>query len=151
MKPSCSKTTKQQRLDHANELIRIIGSHGRRFFYNAKHDRFARLELRNGRVWWIDDYTETPVYTHQSVSSRWRGFSHGGTLRSLAESMRDYVAKGTFIPRWKIVIQQLGHNDLKGNIWGYPVEAALAVRAAAYALPIIEPIHPSEHNLANEQ
>ena len=65
--------------------------------------------------------------------------------------MRDYISKGTRVPRWKIVIQQLGHNDLEHNIWGYPVEAAQAVRAAAYALPIIEPIHPSTLNLSNEQ
>lgn len=51
--------------------------------------------------------------------------------------MRDYIMHGTPIPRWKIVIQQLGAEGLEGNIWGYDVEGAQAVRDAAYTLPII--------------
>jgi hypothetical protein len=43
------------------------------------------------------------------------------------------------LPRWKIVIEQLGAKSLDDNIWGYGGEAALAVRTEAYALPIIEP------------
>lgn len=149
-----SQNAKQARLEHANQLIRIIASHGRRFFYYGGSnvwnpetktstfvpaDRYASLELRNGRVYFIDSYSEKAVYTHPTpFGNDWRGFTNGGTLRSLVEDMRDYVLKGTPIPRWKIVIQQRGHQDLEGNIWGYDVEGARAVRAAAYALPIVE-------------
>jgi hypothetical protein len=130
--------TKQDRLQYANKLIEIIGSHGRRFFWNKENDRYARLELRRGMVYFIDDYTDKAVFTHKTaISSRWEGFSHGGTLRSLVEDMRDYITHGTTIPRWKIVIQQLGAKDLEGNIWGYDIEGAQSVRDAAYALPII--------------
>ena len=55
------------------------------------------------------------------------------------EDMRDYMLTGTQIPRWKIVIKQLGQSGLERNIWGYDVESAKAVREAAYALPIISP------------
>jgi hypothetical protein len=132
-------STKQERLRHANDLIRVIGSHGRRFFYNKERDTFARLDLRNGRVWWIDDYMGSEVFTHKTnFGNKWRGFSHGGTLRALVEDMRDYIMSGRTIERWKIVIQQLGADDLTGNIWGYDVEGAQAVRAAAYELPIVD-------------
>lgn len=134
------KTEKQVRLEHANALIKIIASHGRRFFWHGGACRYSRLELRRGRVYFVDDYTEKAVYTHNTTfGNKWRGFTYGGTLRSLVEDMRDYILRGTPIPRWKIVIQQLGADGLEGNIWGYDVKDAQAVRDAAYALPIIAP------------
>lgn len=131
-------TTKQERVEHANQLIQIIGSHGRRFFYHAPANRFARLELRNGRVYFVDEYSERAIYTHRTgFYSRWRGFTHGGTLRSLVEDMRDYITDGTPVPAWKIVIRQLGYTSLERNVWGYDAASAQAVRDAAYQLPIV--------------
>jgi hypothetical protein len=141
-------STKQERLENANELIRIIGSHGRRFFYSKERDTFARLELRNGRVWWVDDYRGGEVYTHRTgLHNSWRGFSHGGTLRSLVEDMRDYITSGRKIERWKIVIRQLNSKGLENNIWGYSEEDATTVRERAYTLPIIEPGTPPNAEL----
>src|SRR3546814_18480004 len=79
--------TKTERLTQANELIGLISSCGRRFFYNKTHDRIARLELcKRGRVYFVDDYTGKRIYTHRTgITSRWHGFSHGGPLRSLVE------------------------------------------------------------------
>ena len=132
---STATTMKQERVDHANQFIRIIGSHGRRFFYHAPENRFARLELRAGRVYFIDDYSDRAIYTHRSgFTSRWRGFSHGGTLRSLIELMRDYIVHGTQIAPWYIA-----PHYSRGNIWGYDEQAAKAVRDAAYQLPIVGP------------
>jgi hypothetical protein len=147
-------TQKQERLQHANDLIRVIASHGRRFFWHGgvnvydpvtkvsaweSADRYASLELRHGRVYFIDDYTKKSVYTHKTgITNRWKGFSHGGTLRALVEDMRDYIIHGTKIDRWKIVIQSINQDDLTRNIWGYGLEAGNAVREAAYLLPIIE-------------
>lgn len=131
------KYTKQQRVEHANHLIRTISRHGRRFFYNKSHDRTAHIELNErGRVYWVDDYSGKRIYTHATaITSRWRGFSHGGTLRSLAENMRDYIVHGKQIPRW-VIAPERSFTD--GDIWGYGPEAAPAVRAAAFELPIME-------------
>lgn len=149
-----SKVQRQARLEHANALIRIIGGHGRRFFWYGGSkvwdpetktskfvpaDRYAYFEIRNGRVYFIDDYTCKATYLAKTgFRNSWRNFSHGGTLRALVEDMYEYIVKGTPVPRWKIVIQQLGCEGLEGNIWGYEAAAAQAVREAAYALPIIE-------------
>ena len=146
-------TEKQARLAHANALIKVIGSHGRRFFWHGgverwnpetkthhfePADRYAYFELRLGRLYYVDDYTQKSIYLQPTgFTNKWRGFSHGGTLRGLVTDMRNYILTGTLIPRWKIVIQQLD-KDLEQNIWGYSVEAALAVRAAAYVLPLME-------------
>lgn len=132
-----SRATKLERVAHANDLIKAIGSHGRRFFWNECDQRFARLELdERGKVWFIDDYRGARVFTHQTnFTNHWKGFSHGGTLRSLVESMRDYIVHGTPIPRWRIATEQLyGDHD----VWGYGAEASTAVRLAAFALPIME-------------
>lgn len=137
---------KQIRLEHANALIQIISQHGRKFFRTNRHsaagvagtDRVAQLILRNGHVYLIDECSGKAVYTHKTgFSNDWRGFTHGGTLRSLVEDMRDYITKGIPVPRWKIVIQQLGYDTLEKNIWGYDLASAIAVREAAYQLPIV--------------
>ena len=133
---SRSILAKQERVAHANALIRAIGSHGRRFFYNREADRYASLELdARGRVWWIDDYRGARVYTHDVMghSTRWRGFSHGGTLRSLAEDMRDYVLTGQPIHHGRIAQRSLASDQ---NIWGYGEDAAQALRAETEAMPI---------------
>ena len=131
-------TTKIDRVVHANQLIQAIAAHGRRFFYCKSKDRYARMEIdARGRVWFVDDYSEKRVFTHQASYRRWAGFTHGGTLRALVEDMRDYIMKGTPVPRWKIAIRQLGKPEQ--DVWGYGFEAAEAVRAAAFALPLMEP------------
>lgn len=127
--------TRQDRVVHANQLIQVLAAHGRRFFYCKSKDTYARMEIdARGRVWFIDDYTQKRVYTHDT-RGRWRGFTHGGTLRTLVECMRDYIINGTPIHRGRIATKQLGDSD--DDIWGYGPEAAAAVREAAFALPIM--------------
>lgn len=142
---------KQARLQHANDLIRVIASHGRRFFWHAgvnvldpatkavtwvPAERYASLELRSGRVYFIDDYTQKSIYTHKtSIPSRWRGFSHGGTLRALVEVMRDYIIHGITLHPEYIAPERINPGS---NIWGYSQEEAISVREAAFKLPIIK-------------
>ncbi|MGX6999856.1 hypothetical protein [Caballeronia sp. KNU42] len=135
------KIERQQRVEHANALIRVISDHGRRFFYNETANRIARIEIDGrGRVWFIDDYKGSRIYTHATVfGNHWRGFSHGGTLRSLVESMRDYIMTGKQIGRWRIATER---SFTDGDIWGYGPDAAKAVRAAAFELPIMAPEEP---------
>lgn len=133
--PTENKSTKQQRLGHCNLLLQVIARHGRRFFYNAKHDRVASLELdARGRVWFIDDYSGQRVYTHRTTwTNKWRGFSHGGTLRDLIEALRDYIISGEPLRRGYIATETSWSD---GDIWGYGPEAARAVRGEAYAIPM---------------
>ena len=126
---------KQQRLDHANELIQIIASHGRKFFFNEKKNQTASMIIVNGRVFFIDDFTGKAIYTHKTgFCHYWRGFSHGGTLKNLVEMMRDYVTKGVQIPEYYLGCERSFTN---GNIWGYSPDEMQAVREKALMLPII--------------
>lgn len=129
-------TTKQERVEHANALIRAISSHGRRFFYSYEHDRVARMSIDpRGKVWFIDERTNVRIYTHYQY--RWRGFSHGGTLRDLVIAMRDYIRTGQKIPRHQIATER-GWSG--GNVWGYGPDAASAVRDECFVLPIMEDV-----------
>lgn len=125
--------SKVERLGHANALIEVISRHGRQFFRNRESGTIARLELDGrGRVWWIDDYRGARVYV--AHSGRWRGFSHGGTLRSLIQALHQYIQRGELLhPEY---IAPCRMNPQNGDIWGYGFEAAAAVRTETAALPL---------------
>lgn len=120
-------TTKEERLQHANELLRIISSYGRRFFWSQSYQRRAVMALRRGRVYHLDEYSGRAVNTGQTPRDRhWYGFSHGGTLRNLVELLRDYITDGTPIHPGYIA----------PACWAYTAEEAAATQAEAYALPM---------------
>jgi hypothetical protein len=125
---------KQQRTEHVNHVIRIIGAHGRRFFFNQVDDRYASMEVdQRGKVWFIDDYSARRIFTHKTNwRGQWPGFSHGGTLRSLVEGFRDYIRTGE--PMHPGCLGPERFDD--SNIWGYDAEGMRAVREQAGTLPV---------------
>lgn len=124
--------SKAERLGHANALIQAISRHGRRFFSSATSGATGRLELDGrGRVWWIDEYCGARVYV--AHSGRWRGFSHGGTLRGLIQALHGYIQRGELLhPEY--IAPAMSYGDM----WGYGTEAAAAVRAEAHQLPMFD-------------
>ena len=125
---------RQARIDrvrHANELIKAISDHGRRFFWSERDQRVAKLELdQRGKVWWVDDYRGTRVCIEKmgGYEHRWHGFSHGGTLKSLVQGMREYIKTGERI--------YIGYIAL--DCWGYDGAAEVALRTEVQGLPIIQ-------------
>jgi ribosomal protein L16/L10AE len=122
-----------ERVEHANALIKVIASHGHKFFEHK--GAIATMELdKNGKVWLVDEYTKARIYTHNR--REWKGFNHGGTSRDLVCAMRDYITKGKQLPiAW---IAPIRINPEHGDIWGYGTEARTAAREAAAKLPIID-------------
>lgn len=113
------------RLDICNKAIVLIASYGRKFFSlngDGRHmsdvDRISRFEIQaHGKLWFIDKYTQRPIYVAYR-RGRWRGFSEGGTLRSLICEMADWINGkrpdfpiGFFGP-WPQVM-------CGGDLWGY--------------------------------
>jgi len=131
-------STKAERLEHANQLIKVIAAHGRHFFYNDITKVTSKLMTdQRGRVWFLDDYTLKWIFSHETTwTNKWRGFSHGETLRGLVELMREYIIKGTPIHPYYLGMER--RNVYDGNIWGYPDEAIKIIRDEAAALPIIK-------------
>ena len=127
---------KRQRAEQVNQAIRIIADHGRRFFYSQAGDRYASMEVdHRGKVWLIDDYSGKRVFTHETVwGGRWRGFSHGGTLKDVVKAFRDYICTGD--PMFPGYLGPERFND--SNIWGYDEEGMRAVRKQAGVLPVFD-------------
>lgn len=129
-------SAKQQRLSAANDFILAIASYGRRFFWSGSQQRLARIEMdARGRLWWVDDYTGQRIYMHTPDHARWRGFTHGGTLRSLACCLRDYVMRGHRLS------SAYFSPDGSGRHWGYGNDI-LRVRAEGIRLGVI--LHAGE-------
>ncbi len=125
---------KQQRTEQVNQVIRIIGAHGRRFFFNQVADRYASMEVdHRGKVWFVDDYSARRIFTHETNwGGRWRGFSHGGTLRSLVEGFRDYIRTGEPLSPFYLGPERFDDS----NIWGYDEDGIKAVREQAGILSV---------------
>ncbi|MFW0757726.1 hypothetical protein ACN1C3_23855 [Pseudomonas sp. H11T01] len=133
---------KRERAEQVNQAIRIIADHGRRFFYSQAVSRYASMEVdSHGKVRFIDDYTGKRIFTHETVwGARWRGFSHGGTLRAVVEAFRDFIRTGE--PMHPGYLGPERFND--SNIWGYDEAGMKAVREQAGALPVFH--QPLERN-----
>ncbi|VVQ01475.1 hypothetical protein PS938_02521 [Pseudomonas fluorescens] len=125
---------KRKRCEHVNQAMRIIADHGRRFFYSQAVNRYASMEIdARGKVWFIDDYSGKRIFTHETVwGGRWRGFSHGGTLKDLIKEFRDYICTGKQLHPGYLGPERFDDS----NIWGYDQEDMRAVREQAGALPV---------------
>lgn len=79
-----------------------------------------------GKVWFIDDFSGKRVFTHETVwGGRWRGFTHGGTLKDVVKAFRDYIYIGE--PMHPGYLGPERFND--SNIWGYDEAGMKAARA----------------------
>ncbi|WP_397448193.1 hypothetical protein [Pseudomonas sp. NA-150] len=125
---------KQQRTEHVNQVIRIIADHGRRFFYSQASNRYASMEVDlRGKVWFIDDYSGKRIFTHETVwGGRWKGFTHGGTLRDLIKAFRDYIRTGEPLHPGYLGPERFDDS----NIWGYDEAGMKDVREQAGVIPV---------------
>jgi hypothetical protein len=133
--------TKRERCERANELLRVIASCGRRFFsqdedrlQRMENPQISRLEVDDrGRVWFTDKYTQKRIYLHYEYWKR--GFSDGGTLRSLVCSLRDYIMTGKRLHAWHFGPWPAEY--CRGDLWGYG-EDMQQVRDAALRLVTVD-------------
>ncbi|MGR6763173.1 hypothetical protein ACU1JV_15150 [Paenibacillus sp. T2-29] len=123
----------QERIDIINQLIREIGSRGRRFLYSKQHDRYASFHWAGGRLWLTDDYTGAPLLMDESKPDEHYHFAHGGTLWGLMCDFRDYINGD----------DDANHNNGYGGLycphWGYPAEDMQAIRKKAIELGYLKP------------
>lgn len=123
------RADKLRRTEVANRFMEIIASHGRRFFYHGGGVTRFYVDDR-GRVWLVDSYTRKHIYTH--YEGRWKGFTNGGTLKSLCEALRDYI-----LGRDEFPMRALGPWPewvCGGDLWGYGDEAMKKVRDETLSL-----------------
>lgn len=120
----------QERLDLANRFVNVIASCGRKFFHHNGFVSYFELS-EHGRVFFIDYYTKKRIYTHKRCG-RWKGFTSGGTLKALVESLRDFIKTGR-----QLNIDYF-NNEMSNrfrNPWGYGDDLEI-VKGAAESLGI---------------
>lgn len=125
--------THQDRLNAANELLAVIGTCGRLFFNHGGVISHMERDTR-GRVWFIDSHTKKRCYTHYKYN--WRGFTNGGTMRWLIDSLRDYIVHGTLVDCQKHFGPWPDWVCGNGDRWGYGLENMEKVRAEAKRLGV---------------
>lgn len=111
--------SKEERINTINKLIVFISERGRRFFYRKESmNRFpntAYMKVKNGRVYFVDDYTHKPIYAYPSYPNQ-KGFSHGGTLWALVCEFSYFIRTG--IP----CNGKYGYGGLYSGGWGHSDE-----------------------------
>jgi hypothetical protein len=132
-----TKQTRAERIANANEVIRHVAAHGRRFFHYDRHDRTAAFELTaSGRVRFRDECTDLLVDTGRV--GRWnpQKFSGGGTMQRMVADLGNYITKGIKIDKrhfgpwadWKC----------DGDVWGYGFEEMQKVREGIAGSDVID-------------
>lgn len=107
------KSTKEQRLEIINNLIKFISERGRKFFNTDNN--LAYMKLKNGRIYFVDDYTKNEIAVINNYRD-WKGFSHGGTLRALVLDFSEFIRTG------KYSNGNNGYGGLYCPHWGHSVE-----------------------------
>lgn len=117
-----------KRVQVANQFLLIISSYGRRFF--SYKGRVSRFELdHRGRVWFIDCWKGSRIYTHRPPGHYWGWeFSQGGSLQVLCIELVQFIMHRTGLPVW--CLGRSGSPDQ----WGYGDRAMEAVRRECSAL-----------------
>lgn len=121
--------TPQARVEKINQFIETIASCGRKFF--THNGVVSHLELSDhGRIYFHDYYTHKRIYTHRKYC-RWKGFTSGGTLKSLIEALRDFALKGHVLRA-----EYFYHGQEHHHVWGYDNDAMKIVHDKAIELGI---------------
>ena len=117
------------RLTTANKAIEIIAKYGRHFFSlqgdrpnTPEPNRVSFFERRNGRLWFVDKWTQKATYVAYR-RGRWKHFSDGGTLRDLICNMADWING----KKERFPIDSLGPFPswcCDGDLWGYGKDMA---------------------------
>lgn len=113
--------TKWGRVRQANAVIKIVASHGRRFFYSEAYDRVSRFGLdRVDQVWYVDQHTGMKLYPFGGGT--WPGFTHGSTLQDLVARLAQYIETETKLDLACFPLER------DAELWAYSQETMMEVR-----------------------
>jgi hypothetical protein len=128
-------STKAERIAQANEFIRCIASHGRRFFEYVHPDRTEVAHFRmgdDGKLFFWNEWSCIWIYV--SRYGPYKGFHHGGTLHSLVSALVEFIKDGQccFHPSF-----------FNASHWSYDALGISAIIETGQRLGIIKPEEPN--------
>lgn len=122
---------KQKRCELINQLLETISEQDRGFFKTKGN--LAKFEIRNNRVYFIDDYTKKSICAYNELNRRHRGFSHGGTLWALVNDFREWIVTGKYSDG------ENGYGGLYATCWGVSVKSKENIIDKAKAIGYLPP------------
>lgn len=91
------KPEQLKRIIDINELIQLIASIDHRTFYcESKNSVACFIFGKRGKLFFVDDYTGEWVYPYELGHGPAKGFSHGGNMWQLVNSMREFIITGRY-------------------------------------------------------
>lgn len=107
--------SKEERCKLVNQLLEVISKQDRGFFETKGN--LAKFEIRNNRVYFVDDYTKQAICAYHELNRRHRGFSHGGTLWALVNDFREWIVTGKYSDGSN------GYGGLYATCWGVSIKS----------------------------
>lgn len=120
----------QDRIEKANQLLRVIATRGRCFFSHKHEDglviaRFRRQE--NGSIWLLNEWTKEWIYvSRRNNNGTYKGFHHGGTLRALVTALVAWIRE-----------EDLVSPHYFNKHWGYSPREIEQIVSTGYELEIV--------------
>jgi hypothetical protein len=134
MKKSTKLIERNERVEQINELVKLIGGLGRRFFWSEKTGAYAQMICdTRGRLYWQDQYTLELIYLHYRYWSK--GFTNGGTMRHCVNMFKRYVMTGKSLPP---IFGPWPDSICDGDLWGYGKENMIIIRRRARELGLLD-------------
>ncbi|MGX5609508.1 hypothetical protein ACWKTZ_24360 [Bacillus cereus] len=117
-----------KRMNDVNELIKLISSLDRRFFYSQYTNQISYFSF-DTELFYVDSYSGKKLYITDEQNSPMEGFNGGGTLWDLVKSFRKFIVTGEkgFLGGFK-------------ETWAYSYESTMKARQKAKEIGFIDKI-----------
>lgn len=116
-----------KRLNEMNDLIKVISSVGRRFFY---HDgEVSYFFIKNNRLYMKNEYNGLEMCLSTKYGYPPRRFHHGGTLWALVTEFKEYIRYG---------INEREVSVLYSPYWGYDKSDMEVIRNYAIGIKYLK-------------
>lgn len=118
-----------ERMNSINELIEVIATIDRKFFYSERTGSIAKFIEGKTTVFWFDEYSEKKISL--TYSNR-NNFGHGGTLWGLVNDFKEWILNGEYSDG------NNGYGGLYCPHWGYSGEGMTIIREKAKEIGYIK-------------
>lgn len=111
------------RIEHANQWIESWATNGRRFFNYNGNIAYFHKNYRYGQLFFHNEWNNKDIYVNRL--GIWRGFHHGGTLKSIVWFLSKWIRNKT---DKHIIASNLRYN----NITGYDNDIEYVIKEGIY-------------------
>jgi calcineurin-like phosphoesterase family protein len=119
-------SSRQNRIEIVNEIIKEIASRGRNFF--KYKENVANVFWKNNRLYMLNEYNGKDMCLSTKNHYPPKHWHHGGTLWGLTRDFKDFILTG----------EKSNHNHGYGGLlcphWGYPESDMKAIQDKAVTL-----------------